>query len=62
MAAIFGFAEPGLACQSGLDFSVHTLASKVLGKTALIMRSRGVYGDMNRKFDRVSKTNLICSK
>ena len=103
MAAIFGFAEPALASQSGLDFSVHTLASKVPGKTALIVggiqgdkpglfntaaliatrykilsgqvivvpnfnfeniskRSRGVYGDMNRKFDRVSKTNLICSK
>ena len=97
-AGIFGFAEPVLASQSGLDFSVHTLASKVPGKTALIVggiqgdepggfnaaaliatrykilsgqvivvpnlnfesiikRSRGVYGDMNRKFDRVSKTD-----
>ncbi|MCG8552144.1 MAG: M14/M99 family metallopeptidase, partial [Desulfobacterales bacterium] len=86
------------ASQSVLDFSVHTLASKVPGKTALIVggiqgdepggfnaaaliatrykilsgqvivvpnlnfesiikRSRGVYGDMNRKFDQVSKTD-----
>ncbi|WP_169400726.1 M14 family metallopeptidase [Desulfobacter curvatus] len=98
IAVVFWFAGPVLASQTGFDFSVHTLASKVPGKTALIVggiqgdepggfnaaaliatrykilsgrvivvpnlnfesiikRSRGVYGDMNRKFDRVSKTD-----
>lgn len=98
IAAIFWSAGPVLASQSDLGFSVHTLASKVPGKTALIVggiqgdepggfnaaaliatrykilsgqvivvpnlnfesiikRSRGVYGDMNRKFDQVSKTD-----
>ncbi|WP_321493055.1 M99 family carboxypeptidase catalytic domain-containing protein [uncultured Desulfobacter sp.] len=91
-------AGSAFASQSGLGFSVHTLASHVPGKTALIVggiqgdepggfnaaaliatrykiisgqvivvpnlnfesiikRSRGVYGDMNRKFDQVSKTD-----
>jgi len=98
MTAVFCFAMPVFASQSGLDFSVHTLTSNAPGKTALIVggiqgdepggfnaaaliatrynilsgqvivvpnlnfesiikRSRGVYGDMNRKFDRVSQTD-----
>ncbi len=98
LAAIFWSAGPVLASQSGLGFSVHTLTSKIPGKTALIVggiqgdepggfnaaaliatrykilsgqvivvpnlnfesiikRSRGVYGDMNRKFNQVSKTD-----
>lgn len=96
--AVFWSAGSVFASQSGYGFSVHTLASKVSGKTALIVggiqgdepggfnaaaliatrykilsgrvivvpnlnfesiikRSRGVYGDMNRKFDQVSKTD-----
>lgn len=95
---IFWFPGPMFASQSGLGFSVHHLASKVPGSTALIVggiqgdepggfnaaaliatrykilsgqvivvpnlnfesiikRSRGIYGDMNRKFDQVSKTD-----
>lgn len=98
IAAVLWLAGTVAASQSALDFSVHTLASKVPGKTALIVggiqgnepggfnaaaliatrykilsgqvivvpnlnfesiikRSRGVYGDMNRKFDQVSKTD-----
>ena len=98
ISALFWFAGPVHASQSCLDFSVHTLASRVPGKTALIVggiqgdepggfnaaalvatrykilsgqvivvpnlnfesiikRSRGVYGDMNRKFDQVSRTD-----
>lgn len=99
LAALFWSPGPAPASQSaGLGFSVHTLASQVPGKTALIVggiqgdepggfnaaaliatrynilsgqvivvpnlnfesiikRSRGVYGDMNRKFDQVSKTD-----
>ncbi len=98
IAAVLCLAGPAPASQCALDFSVHTLASKIPGKTALIVggiqgdepggfnaaaliatrynilsgrvivvpnlnfesiikRSRGVYGDMNRKFDQVSKTD-----
>ncbi|WP_051957860.1 M14 family metallopeptidase [Desulfobacter vibrioformis] len=98
IAAVFWSAGLVFASQSDLGFSVHTLTSKVPGKTALIVggiqgdepggfnaaaliatrykilsgqvivvpnlnfesiikRSRGVYGDMNRKFDQVSKTD-----
>lgn len=98
LAVVFWFARPVPASQSCLDFSVHSLTSKVPGKTALIVggiqgdepggfnaaaliatrytilsgrvivipnlnfesiikRSRGVYGDMNRKFDQVSTTD-----